>query len=465
MAALSLSSSAPAGTSPASAPATLPGNARHFAPVPVASEVATGSAAAFARAATEAAAATAAAGISQAAAEAAIGTQMAQRLATGASPAEAIAGAMATAAQLVVASTRAGPSTAAQTLGDALANSDAAGGPAGASAALSAALAAGLAPAEAMRQALQAQAEVAAMRLAADILVPAHATLAAALASATQAPWGGGSATALAYAATLAAGRNPEAAQHAAHQAAVTLAEMEAAATLPPTPARRNAQSLAAGDSRALVPADESADVRTSVAKILSTVLAHGLAMEDAQQAAERAAVTARGQLQAGSVGQTVHDARLASMARGEAAGITDDDTARAAQLDAARVPVAALSLADLAQGRSPAAPALQPLFEAEGPPDGSLPALLHRMARGDLRPADLLLHGGSDHPELFARTTLAALAVGAPIAVALVQGRDAVAGWRRDVAMPASPVPPPLLGLAEGRADPPYRPQTKDDH
>lgn len=372
---------------------------------------------------------------------------------------------------MAAASTRTGGSTPAQALGDALATPTGAPGAAPATtSALAAALAAGASPAEALRQAAVASAQLATMTALATAPIAPDAQLAASMGAgvapslpATPAA----QASAQAYSVALAGGQDPVAAQAAARQAEATLSTMESIADLPATPASQGATSLASGDVQglgAILGNETTVDPGFSAA--LSLAMARGASMDDVQKAAQVASNTLTEQRNASLVEVSDNDKRTAQLAAGE---VPDDstseaDSASAAQLANASVPVAQPSLADLATGLLPDAsaiadPQMRRLLNvpagttADQADDAPLPGsddwLLRRLAEGRAKPEDVAAFGEGVAPNIFVSRVLRLLALGRSLEAALAEGRSAEEGFARDnvlppqsVATPGTPLP-----------------------
>lgn len=310
---------------------------------PVPSTLAQGNADAI-QAAGQAAAAAAPANVAPADAQATFASRASELIATGMSPGAAVAAAAQAVAQLGAASTRDGPATPAQALGDSLA----AGGGSSGSPALAAALASGQSPAQAMATAAAAARQEQSMQAAANVPIGQGASNATAM--------GGGGLPAnipnpAAFASALASGMSPEAALARSAAAAQTLNAMRERATLPETPARQAASGIATGDLASLPGVAGNA----TGAAALAAALARGISPQDALAAAARAMATREDQERRGTVPISERDACAAAMAGGAASGGCDgvDDARTRQQMQTAAVPANPDATA-LAEGRVP---------------------------------------------------------------------------------------------------------------
>jgi hypothetical protein len=452
--------------------------------------LASGSTAAIAGAAAQATNTAVAAGISREEATAGFNTRVSELLASGASPAAALAEATQAMQQMADATTRTGPATPAQAVSDAFSNpSSAPGNAAGAgtaptvatmaaNAAMAAALASGASPEQAMRDATVASNTILAMQTLATTPIPPGGELAASL-GAGSIPSGPAETPAAAfassYATALGLGLDPKQAQTAAETAARTRAAMDATANLPPTEAQNVARSLASGDLQAVASALMASSGRTdgdggagsAALQELSAAMAAGRPLEQALAIALRAGATEQDQKTRGMVEVSAADARIADLAAGRmsdscALGCEAERVA-AQQLAAASVPVANPDLAELAQGRilstTTASLALRRLLGAPaldlpgdksaggGEADDPLARLIAHLAQGTGTDADFLAWTDVSDSRIFATRLLAALKTGRAPADALREARAAVAGQTRDVARvaaDATTLPPP---------------------
>jgi hypothetical protein len=324
---------------------------------------------------------------------------------------------------------------------------------------MAAALAAGASPENAMRQAEIASATALAMQTLSASPIQPGGELAASLGAGVipNGPAGGPAAAfASAYASALAMGLDPRQAQAAAETATRTLAAMDAAATLPPTEARKVAASLAAGDLQAaltaLMPAGATPGepgANSSALQALSAAMAAGRPLEEALAIGLRAAETERDQQIRGTVKVSAQDACVAGLATGQSStgcnATGSADAARAIQLQAATVPVANPGLAALAEGNILADldrnPTLRRLLgvpepvQAEAETGDPLARLISRLARGTATTSDFEAWADVTDQRTFTTRLLASLKSGRPPADALREARAAVAGLARDAA------------------------------
>jgi hypothetical protein len=260
-----------------------------------------------------AAAAAAPDNVAAADAQTAFGDRAAELISGGMSPEAAVSAAAKAVTQLSDASTRSGPATPAQSLGDALASGSAPGGaPGGGSPALAAALAQGKSPAQAIATAAAAARQQQTMLAAASVPTGPAATTATGMANGAlpaSVPNAG------AFAAALVSGLSPEAALARSATAAQTLAAMQQRANLADTPERQAASSLAGGDLAA-VTSDSAGQAA------LAAILARGGSPQEALAAALKAQATRDDQERRGTVAVSSKDARSASLAQ----GIAPDD-------------------------------------------------------------------------------------------------------------------------------------------
>jgi len=268
-------------------------------------------------------------------------------LASGGSPVRAAAASKQALVQLGHASSRPGPATASQHLGDSLAG----GKPVAGGAALGAALARGVSPAVALARAAAREATTSAMQKAASVPQSVASLAAGALSQGHI----GSQPGAAAMIAALAGGRDPAAAMARALQSVATRNAMQQDSIVALTPTRQDAAGLATGDTGKLGTAMLSA-------------LAHNMNPEAAAAAAARAEREKQFALKQSQTPAT--DARAATLAAGIVPGGTNlmvrhgvttlvpDHSAE--QLSSAAVPVpqgdpvAALSAGTLPDGVQP---------------------------------------------------------------------------------------------------------------
>jgi hypothetical protein len=232
---------------------------------------------------------------------------------------------------------------------------------------------------------------------------------------------------------------------------------MDAAATLPPTEARKVAASLASGDLQAamtaLLPAGGTTGdtgAGSSALQALSAAMATGRPLEEALAIGLRAAETERDQHARGAVKVSAQDACVAGLATGQSStgcnATGDGDAARAIQLQAATVPVANPGLAALAEGNILADldrnPALRRLLGAPEPVQAEadtttdpLARLIIRLAQGTATNSDFAAWTDVGDQRTFTTRLLASLKSGRAPADALREARAAVAGLARDAA------------------------------
>jgi hypothetical protein len=434
--------------------------------------LASGSVAAIATAAGQATAVAVAAGISPAEATAGYNNRVAELLSTGLSPAAAMAGAAQATQQMVAATTRSGPATLAQTVGDTFANpANATSGMPGASntvsgiaanSAMAAALASGASPEKAMRDAATASATATTMLALATAPIQPGSEMAAALGSGVLPVGQANAPYAKAYADALAAGQDPQAAQAEAEKASATASAMDQLASVPPTEAREQAASLASGDLRSLsATLADGSDAGSATVAALSMAMATGRPMEEALEIAQKARASAQEQEARSTVPLSGADARIADLAAGKAVGgcITTQECAladaRRLQLAEATVPVADPDMLGLAQGHVPfnlasASPLLRQLVAAPSS-DAAVPQdaivaqdattqLITRLAQGTARRDDLMGQANGGDPVIFATTLVQQLEDGHSPEDAMLTARLAVDGLTRDAAIPTAP-------------------------
>jgi hypothetical protein len=325
----------PDGSRPASTPAAPP--------QPTSTNLAQGNLASI-QDAGRAAAAAAPANVATADAQTAFAGRVSELIAGGMSPGAAVTAAAQAVAQLGAATTRSGPATPAEALGDSLAT----GGDASSSGspALAAALAKGQSPAQAIAAAAAAARQQEAMQAAASVPIGQAASGATAMGNGdlpANVPNPG------AFVAALASGASPDAAMARSAIAGQTLAAMQARATLPDTPARQVASGFAAGDLSSLPGIGGNATGEAA----LAAALGRGDSLEDALAAAARAMASRAEQDQRGTVAISEQDAGFAAMAQGSAPA----DSAGAAQMEQQLQSAAVQANADataLAQGQVP---------------------------------------------------------------------------------------------------------------
>ena len=469
-----VASVAPTAPAPSAAPASAPAPAPVPAPVTpaaAASSLASGSTSTIAAQATKSTDAAVQAGVSRSQAVASFNSRVSQLLATGASPAAAIAGAQQAAAQIVASSTRSGPPTPAQRLGDQLAGASAASAVAALPSALAASAAAGLASGLTPQQALARAAAVAeakaAMEARANVPVSAGNALAAGLSK----PGGGVPAdvpgkTAASYAKALAGGLNPAQALANAQRAAATLSAMESRASAP-SPTAAPSAAIASGNAASI-----ATGLAPSAGAALTQALASGKSVAAALADAEKAKATLVEQQTKSSVPVTPENARTAALASGAvpAGCVIEADCARAAsaeqQRSQASVPVADPSAAALAQGQLPADlatsnPALQALLDrsARARPTSSPPvptSTEQAFAVGQITPESIAAAAPPGTAQAYTQAFVRALAKGKSFAEATADARAVALAQLRD--SQAAPLAAPVASQSDTQTDDPTR-------